>query len=171
MSMGASLHRYFLIQRGLTAFINPDHPDASISRTVTFYGTIPGGTSFTIPQGSLSTNVKTGTGFSWTVNIAAGTSVILIGNDAAGIGTGGSAEFAIGSTNDDTCIHDNSPSSTPGNPAGSYPTSISNPSSIGSGISSSGTSQSSGNGTGSYPTTSASGLSSFGSGKHSNSSS
>lgn len=124
-SMGASLHRSFIIRCGLTGFIVPPR------RTVDFYGTIPGGASFAIPQGPLSSDSSTGTGFNWTVNIEGGTDVVLIGNDDGGIGSGGSAGFTIGYSNDNSCLNNNSPSSTAGNPAGGsyYPTGTSESSS------------------------------------------
>jgi hypothetical protein len=130
-SMGASLRQYFLIRCGLTVFIHHDTPPC---RTVNFYGTIPGGTSFTIPQGSLSTDNNTGTGFNWTADIAGGTNVLLIGSDDRGIGSGGSAGFTIAYAANNSCLNNNSPSSTAGNPAGgSYPTSTSESSNNGSG--------------------------------------
>jgi hypothetical protein len=140
-SMGASLHRSFVIRCGLTVFIHHDAGSCTVlsCRTVNFYGTIPGGTSFAIPQGSLSTTNATGTGFNWTVDIAGGTNVLLIGNDDRGIGAGGVAAVTIAESMDSSCLNNNSPSSTAGNPAGgSYPTSPSN----GSGAT----------GSGSYPT-------------------
>jgi len=95
-------------------------------RTVNFYGAIPGGTSFTVPQDSLSTNNSTGTGFDWTVDITGGTNVLLIGNDGRGIGSGGSAPFTISYSGNNNCLKSTSPSSTAGSPAGgSYPTSTS----------------------------------------------
>ena len=86
------------------------------SRTVNFYGTIPGGTSFAIPQGSLSSNNVTGTGFNWTVDIASGTNILLIGNDDR-VGSGGYVEVTIAPYVDTSCLNNNSPSSTAGNPA------------------------------------------------------
>jgi hypothetical protein len=122
-SMGASLHQYFLIWCGLKIFIHHDTPSC---RTVNFYGTIPGGTSFTIPQGSLSTNNDTGTGFNWTVDIVGETDILLVGNDDGGIGSGGSVEYTIANTVNNSCLNNNSPSSTAGNPSGgSYFTSTS----------------------------------------------
>ena len=115
---------------------NGFHPSrrARPRRTVNFYGTIPGGTSFAIPQGSLSTNNDTGTGFNWTVDIAGGTNILLIGSDDRGIGSGGSAGFTIAYAANNSCLNNNSPSSTAGNPAGgSYPTSTSESSTNGSG--------------------------------------
>jgi hypothetical protein len=106
---------------------NSFHPSRHVPpcRTVNFYGTIPGGNSFTIPQGSLSTNNDTGTGFNWTVDIVSGTNVLLIGGDNGGVGSGGSVQYTIGYGGNSSCLNNNSPSSTPGNPAGSYSTSTS----------------------------------------------
>jgi hypothetical protein len=121
LSMGTSLHQSSVIRRALTSFgyVLP-------CRSVSFYGTIPGGTSFLIPQGSVSTNNNTGTGFNWTVDITGGTNVLLIGNDDRGIGSGGSAAFTISYATNNSCLDSNSPSSTAGSPAGgSYPTSTS----------------------------------------------
>ncbi|KAF8493416.1 hypothetical protein F5888DRAFT_820424 [Russula emetica] len=104
------------------------HPSrhAPPCRTVNFYGTIPGGTSFTIPQGSLSTNNDTGTGFNWTVDIVGETDILLVGNDDGGIGSGGSVEYTIANTVNNSCLNNNSPSFTAGNPAGGgYSTSTS----------------------------------------------
>jgi len=100
-------------------------------RTTQFYCAIPGGISFAIPQGTPSSanevaNNETGIGYPWTVDITAGTDVILIGSDDRGIGSGGWAPYTILSTAtpDDSCLDSTSPSSTPGRPAGgSYPTS------------------------------------------------
>jgi hypothetical protein len=98
----------------------------NVNGTVSFYGTIPGGTSFAIPQGSLSSNTDTGTGFNWTVDIAGGTNVLLVANDDRGTGSGGSAGNVIAYSSNNSCLNNNSPSSTAGNPAGgSYPTSTS----------------------------------------------
>lgn len=53
-----------------------------------------------------------------------GTTVIIVGGDDRGVGTAGSVMFTVGngfSGND--CLNSQSPSSTPGSPAGgSYPT-------------------------------------------------
>ncbi|KAH9074156.1 hypothetical protein EDB83DRAFT_2312513 [Lactarius deliciosus] len=59
-----------------------------VNGTVNFYGVIPGGNSFNMPQGPLSTNNVTGTGFSWTVDISSGTNILIIGGDDRGIGSG-----------------------------------------------------------------------------------
>jgi hypothetical protein len=99
------------------------------SRTVSFYGVVPGGTPFPIPQAPLSTTSNTGTGFNWTVDITGGTNVLLIGNDERGIGSGGSVLFTVAYWVNNSCLDSNSPSSTAGSPAGgSYPTSPSVPS-------------------------------------------
>ena len=103
-------------------------------RTVNFYGTIPGGTAFTIPQGSLSSNNQTGTGFNWTVDVAGGIDVLLIGNDDSGIAAGGHVEYTTANSVNSSCLNNNSPSSTAGSPAGgSYPTSAGKSSGNGSG--------------------------------------
>ena len=102
-------------------------------RTVDFYGIVPGGTSFTIPQGALSTIDQAGTGFNWTVDIAGGTDILLVANDDRGIGSGGHVEYTIATSLNNSCLNNNSPSSTAGTPAGgSFPTS-SEPSSNGGG--------------------------------------
>src|SRR6267154_789314 len=117
---------------------NSFHPSRHVPscRTVNFYGTIPGGTSFAIPPGSLSTNNVTGTGFNWTVDIDSGTNILLIANDDSGIGAGGYVDYTIAPFVDSSCLNNNSPSSTAGNPAGAI-----NPTS---------TSESSGNGRGNH---------------------
>lgn len=95
-----------------------------VNGTVNFLGTIPGGTSFAVPPGSLSSVTGFGTGFNWTVDIAGGTNIILLGNDQGGIGIGGYSSVTIANTLDETCLNKNSPSSTAGSPAGGvYPTS------------------------------------------------
>ncbi|KAH9074155.1 hypothetical protein EDB83DRAFT_2656619 [Lactarius deliciosus] len=105
-----------------------------INGTVNFYGVIPGGNSFNIPQGSLSTNTDTGTGFNWTVDITGGTNIFIVAGDDRGIGSGGSAPFTVAYSANSSCLSSGSPSSTAGSPAGgSYPTSTSSPSSGSSG--------------------------------------
>ncbi|KAI0261650.1 hypothetical protein BC834DRAFT_895258 [Gloeopeniophorella convolvens] len=97
-----------------------------VNGTVNFWGVIPGGNSFTIPPGPLSTNLDTGTGFNWTVDINGGTNMFVVAGDDRGIGAGGSAPFTVAYSADASCLNGSSPSSTPGNPAGgSYPTSTS----------------------------------------------
>ncbi len=94
-----------------------------------FIGIIPGGESFTVPGSDNLTQVASqGTGFSWTPNIRGGTTLLLVGGDSGGIGTGGSVLNTVsnGINNDGSCLSDDSPSSTPGTPAGgSYATSTS----------------------------------------------
>ncbi len=60
--------------------------------------------------------------FSWTPSIRGGSTLVIVGGDNRGAGTGGSAFYVVsdGSTG---CLNAASPSSTPGSPAGgSYPT-------------------------------------------------
>jgi hypothetical protein len=124
-SMGASVSSSIFHKsvQPKTVFIHHDTGTVPSCRTVNLYGTIPGGTSFAIPQGSLSSNNATGTGFNWAVDIVGGTNVLFIGNDDRGIGAGGVAAVTIADTLDSSCLNNNSPSSTAGNPAGgSYPT-------------------------------------------------
>ncbi|KAH9031672.1 hypothetical protein EDB85DRAFT_1865648 [Lactarius pseudohatsudake] len=103
-----------------------------INGTVNFYGVIPGGNSFNIPQGSLSTNNDTGTGFNWTVDITGGTNIFVVAGDDRGIGSGGSAPFTVAYSANSSCLSGSSPSSTAGSPAGgSYPTSTSSSGSSG----------------------------------------
>ncbi|KAJ7064833.1 hypothetical protein C8F01DRAFT_1128366 [Mycena amicta] len=92
----------------------------------TFHGVIPGGDSFEIPQNNLSTVANEGFGFSWVPPLRGGTTLLLVAGDGRGNGTGGSSPYTVGSgpNNDNSCLDSNSPSSTPGNPAGgSYQTS------------------------------------------------
>ena len=101
--------------------------------TVNFYGVIPGGDSFNIPQGSLSSD-NNGIGFSWIVDITGGTNTFVVAGDDRGIGAGGSAAFIVAYSSNSSCLSGTSPSSTAGSPAGgSYPTSTSGSSTGGSG--------------------------------------
>lgn len=86
----------------------------------TFLGVIPGGESFVVPEGSITDVQAQGTGFSWTPAIRGGTTVLVVGGDNRGNGTGGSflATVSNGPDNIGTCLNSNSPSSTPGTPAG-----------------------------------------------------
>ncbi|KAK7034556.1 hypothetical protein VNI00_012403 [Paramarasmius palmivorus] len=98
---------------------------ANVTGDVNFVGVIPGGESFTIPPGSLSTQTGTGTGFSWVPNIREGTTLNIVCGDNRGMGSGGSLRTTVSNslTNNSTCLSDTSPSSTAGNPAGgTYPT-------------------------------------------------
>ncbi|OCH85773.1 hypothetical protein OBBRIDRAFT_814944 [Obba rivulosa] len=103
----------------------PDNSSMPIDGTPQFHGVIPGGQSFEIPVGALSTVVGEGLGFNWTVPVRTGTTVLLLGGDDRGIGTAGSG-FYIVSQGSNSCLNNSSPSSTPGSPAGgSYPTTTS----------------------------------------------
>ena len=65
------------------------------------------------------------TGFTWDPSIRASTTLILVGGDDRGNGSGGSTMILVGSgtENDISCLSNLSPSSTAGNPAGgTYPT-------------------------------------------------
>jgi len=100
---------------------------AAVQGNPQFYGVIPGGQSFQIQQGNLSTVPEKGYGFDWTVPVRVGTTVMILGGDDRGIGTAGSTtltvQAGIAAVNN-TCLNDSSPSSTAGTPAGgSYPTS------------------------------------------------
>ncbi|KAE9409676.1 hypothetical protein BT96DRAFT_962255 [Gymnopus androsaceus JB14] len=119
-------------------FWNP----SNVTGTPTFFGIIPGGDSFIIPEVGINTTTDgTGTGFSWTPNIREGTILNIVGNDNRGNGTGGSSSVTVSQNlqNDNSCLNSTSPSSTAGSPAGgSYPTSTSG-ASTGSSSSSGGT--------------------------------
>lgn len=93
--------------------------------TPKFLGVIPGGQSFAIPEVEITNIQSQGTGFSWTPSLRGGTTFILIGGDNRGAGSAGSVLNTVSSgvNNIGTCLNDQSPSSTPGSPAGgSYPT-------------------------------------------------
>ncbi|PCH35288.1 hypothetical protein WOLCODRAFT_27769 [Wolfiporia cocos MD-104 SS10] len=97
-----------------------------VEGTPTFRGVIPGGQSFSIPQGSLTNVTGEGLGFDWTPSVRIGTTVILVAGDDRGVGTGGSGMYIMSQGSTQSCLNSNSPSSTPGSPAGgSYPTSTS----------------------------------------------
>ncbi|KAF8262165.1 hypothetical protein EI94DRAFT_1744263 [Lactarius quietus] len=99
----------------------------AVNGTVNFYGVIPGGNLFSLPEGSLSTDNTTGTGFEWTIDIAGGTNVIILAGDDRGIGSGGSVGYpAVSYSSNTSCLRNTSPSSTAGTPPGSYPTSTDN---------------------------------------------
>lgn len=94
--------------------------------TPNFLGVIPGGQSFSIPEGTLTNVSAEGTGFTWEPSLRGGTTLILVGGDARGNGTAGSSLNVVSSgiNNIGSCLSGSSPSSTPGSPAGgSYPTS------------------------------------------------
>ena len=98
------------------------HHLSSSHRNVSFLGVIPGGQSFGIPNGPLSTNSATGTGFNWIPDIRGGTNILLVANDNSGMGAGGSSPFTVGYSSNGSCLSSDSPSSTPGNAAGALPT-------------------------------------------------
>ncbi|KAI0349209.1 hypothetical protein OH77DRAFT_1507547 [Trametes cingulata] len=90
----------------------------------TFQGVIPGGESFQIPQGPVTSVTGQGVGFSWTPSVRGGTTMLLVGGDDRGLGSAGSNSYTIQDGNSVSCLNSTSPSSTPGSPAGgSYPTS------------------------------------------------
>ncbi|KDR84275.1 hypothetical protein GALMADRAFT_205972 [Galerina marginata CBS 339.88] len=98
---------------------------ATVQGTPNFLGIIPGGQSFSIPQGSITQVASQGTGFTWKPSLRGGTTLIIVGGDNRGNGTAGSSLNVVSSgfNNDGSCLSDSSPSSTPGSPAGgSYPT-------------------------------------------------
>ncbi|KAJ7033738.1 hypothetical protein C8F04DRAFT_1104015 [Mycena alexandri] len=93
-----------------------------------FQGVIPGGDSFGIPQGAITTVAEQGTGFNWTAPLRGMTTLLLVGGDNRGNGTAGSTLYIVGSgdNNDNSCLDSTSPISTTGSPAGgSYSTSTS----------------------------------------------
>ncbi|KAH7906609.1 hypothetical protein BJ138DRAFT_1183003 [Hygrophoropsis aurantiaca] len=105
----------------------------------TFQGVIPGGDSFAIPSSSITQVANEGTGFSWTPNVRAGSTLLIVAGDNRGLGTGGSEPYnvASGIYPDNSCLSNNSPSSTAGPPAGgSYATNASGSTTGGSGGSS-----------------------------------
>lgn len=98
---------------------------AQVQGTPSFQGVIPGGESFAIPEGSLTTVPEQGLGFTWTPSVREGTTLLLMGGDNRGTGSAGSVVFIVGD-GPNNCLSDSSPSSTAGSPAGgSYPTSTS----------------------------------------------
>ncbi|EED83131.1 predicted protein [Postia placenta Mad-698-R] len=97
-----------------------------VQGTPTFQGVIPGGQSFSIPESNFSTVPEEGYGFDWTPSVRIGTTVILVGSDNSGAGTGGSGLYIVSQGSSQSCLDASSPSSTPGSPAGgTYPTSTS----------------------------------------------
>jgi len=100
---------------------------SQVQGTPTFYAVIPGGESFQIPAGPVTTVTGDGTGFNWTANVRAGNTLIIGAGDDRGLNSGGSNPFTVqaGQFPSNACLNDTSPSSTPGSPAGgTYPTSI-----------------------------------------------
>ncbi|OBZ67574.1 hypothetical protein A0H81_12403 [Grifola frondosa] len=98
--------------------------NSTVEGIPTFQGVIPGGQSFDIPQGSLTTVASEGLGFNWTPSVRTGTTLLLVGGDNRGLGSAGSVFYIVSQGTSTSCLNDTSPSSTPGSPAGgSYPTS------------------------------------------------
>ncbi|KIM74568.1 hypothetical protein PILCRDRAFT_14335 [Piloderma croceum F 1598] len=93
--------------------------------SVQFYGVIPGGQCFPINEENIGTGSDAG--FDFTVPVRAGVTVLLIGGDSRGIGSGGSEQIVVEQSGSQSCLDSSSPSSTPGSPAGQivYPTSSS----------------------------------------------
>ncbi|EED85695.1 predicted protein [Postia placenta Mad-698-R] len=64
--------------------------------------------------------------FDWPPSVRIGTTVILVGSDNSGAGTGGSGLYIVSQGSSQSCLNASSPASTPGSPAGgTYPTSTS----------------------------------------------
>ncbi|KAM6503585.1 hypothetical protein JOM56_000528 [Amanita muscaria] len=102
--------------------------NSTVQGTPNFLGVIPGGQSFSIPESQITNVQSEGTGFSWTPSLRGGTTLMIVGGDDRGNGTAGSSFLVVssGTANNGSCLTNNSPSSTPGSPAGgSYPTSTS----------------------------------------------
>ncbi|KZT69906.1 hypothetical protein DAEQUDRAFT_725867 [Daedalea quercina L-15889] len=117
---------------------------ADVQGTPSFQGVIPGGQSFSIPESNFSTVAEEGYGFTWTPSVRIGTTLLLVGGDNRGPGTGGSGLYIVSQGSTQDCLNSNSPSSTPGSPAGgSYPTSTNGAGTGGSGSGSSPSSSSS----------------------------
>ncbi|KAG7095479.1 hypothetical protein E1B28_006218 [Marasmius oreades] len=98
---------------------------SKVQGEVSFLGVIPGGQSFQIPRGALTTVASQGLGFTWKPNLRSGTILHIVASDDRGTGSGGSTRPTVGDNiqNDNSCLNNSSPSSTAGNPAGgSYPT-------------------------------------------------
>ncbi|KAF4583354.1 hypothetical protein EYR38_002104 [Pleurotus pulmonarius] len=74
-----------------------------------------GGESFVIPEGPITSVPSQGTGFSWTPSVRTGTSLVIVGGDNRGVGSGGSLLNIVsaGTVPNDDCLSSNSPSSTP----------------------------------------------------------
>jgi hypothetical protein len=123
-SSNANLHVYGGIKpKPVGAYSPCSHscsPTNRILRDAQFQGVIPAGESFTIPVGQLSDVQYQGYGFNWTVNARASTPIFIIAGDERGLGSAGCADFTIssGTEPNNSCIIDNSPSVTPGQPAG-----------------------------------------------------
>lgn len=99
-----------------------------VEGTPSFQGVIPGGQSFSIPEGQITQVSGQGTGFSWTPSVREGSTLIVVAGDDRGLGTGGSGLYTVsqGIYPNSSCLTTTSPSSTIGSPAGgTYPTNAS----------------------------------------------
>ncbi|KAF9524375.1 hypothetical protein CPB83DRAFT_820274 [Crepidotus variabilis] len=109
-----------IVQCAYNAFSLDPGNSLKVQGNPNYLGIIPGGQSFEIPR----SNVSTDGSINWQASLKSTTTLILVAGDARGRGSGGSAVYTVGvgSTFDNSCLDENSPSSTPGNPAGGYPT-------------------------------------------------
>ncbi|KAG1862029.1 hypothetical protein DFJ58DRAFT_776015 [Suillus subalutaceus] len=99
-----------------------------VEGTPSFQGVIPGGQSFSIPEGQITQVSDQGTGFSWIPSVREGSTLIIVAGDDRGLGTGGSGLYTVsqGIYPNSSCLTSTSPSSTIGSPAGgTYPTNAS----------------------------------------------
>ncbi|KIK95558.1 hypothetical protein PAXRUDRAFT_11361 [Paxillus rubicundulus Ve08.2h10] len=99
-----------------------------VQGTPNFQGVIPGGQSFSISVGQVTQVSAQGSGFDWTPSVRAGSTLMIVAGDNRGLGTGGSEPYNVqaGLNPNNTCLTNNSPSSTAGPPAGgAYPTNAS----------------------------------------------
>lgn len=80
---------------------------------VNLYGLIPGGTAWEVP---ISASQMSSRSVDWTVDVAAGTTFLLLMSDAGTYGTGGSSSLMTtsnSSSGSSSCINSSSPSTTP----------------------------------------------------------
>ncbi|KAG2156797.1 uncharacterized protein EDB93DRAFT_1200684 [Suillus bovinus] len=113
-----------------------------VEGTPSFQGVIPGGQSFSIPEGQITQVSNEGTGFNWIPSVREGTTLMIIAGDDRGLGTGGSGTYTVaqGIYPNSSCLTTTSPSSTIGSPAGgTYPTNASGAETTGGTTSSSST--------------------------------
>lgn len=99
-----------------------------VQGTPSFQGVIPGGQSFSIPEGQITQVSNEGTGFDWIPSVREGSILIVVAGDDRGLGTGGSGLYTVaqGIYPNSSCLTSTSPSSTLGSPAGgTYPTNAS----------------------------------------------
>ncbi|KAK1226705.1 hypothetical protein PQX77_010308 [Marasmius sp. AFHP31] len=93
---------------------------SEVQGNVSFLGVIPGGNSSEIPEGQITDKWTQGlgTGFDWTPNIRAGTVLHIVASDARGTGNGGSKRATVGDSlnRNNSCLNDQSPSSTVSGP-------------------------------------------------------